>query len=159
MGSFFSSSVSKNLQQKTYRNLNSVINQSLNQRYGSNCLLPQYENLRGSIDAFDSPVTFDDSTTCNNQLQELNQKEQQEMAKRAYPTNPNQSIPSINQPVSSLPTPSYNINKPAYPSSYRRESDAAQIHPWLKKTQNGGKRKTRKSKKSKKTKKSRKQKM
>ena len=157
MGSFFSSSVSKNLQQKTYRNPNSVINKTLKQRYGSNCLLPQYENLRGSVDDFDQQVTFDDSTTCNNQLQELNREEQQEMAKRAYPTNPNQSIPFINQPVSSLPSPSYNINKTSYPSSYRRENEAGQIHPWLRKTQNGGKgRKSRKSKKTRKTKKSRK---
>ena len=156
MGSFFSRTASKNVQQKTYRNPNSVINHSLKQRYGSNCLLPQYENLRGSIDAFDSPVTFDDSTTCNNQLQELNREEQQEMAKRAYPTNPNQPK-SLQNPQMNSVSPTYNINKTSYPSSYRRENYAAQIHPWLRKTQNGGKsRKSRKSKKTRKTKKSRK---
>lgn len=131
----------------------------MKQRYGSNCLLPQYENLRGSIDAFDSPITFDDSTTCNNQLQELNREEQQEMAKRAYPTNPNQSkLPQT--PTNNYVSPAYNINKTYYPSSSRRENEAAQMHPWLRKTQNGGKgrksRKFRKSKKSRKTKKSRK---
>jgi hypothetical protein len=152
MGSFFSRSASKNVQQKTYRNLNSVINKTLKQRYGSNCLLPQYENLRGSIDAFDSPVTFVDSTTCNIQLQKLNQEEQQEMAKRAYPTNPNQSKP-LQTPQMNSVSPTYNINKTSDPSSMRRENEAAQIHPWLRKTQYGGKRKrkTRKTKKSRKS--------
>jgi hypothetical protein len=155
MGSFFSRSASKNVQQKTYRNLNSVINKTLKQRYNWNCLLPQYENLRGSIDAFDSPVTFVDSTTCNIQLQKLNQEEQQEMAKRAYPTNPNQSKP-LQTPQMNSVSPTYNINKTSDPSSIISENKAAQIHPWLLgNTKYGGKRK-RKTRKTKKYRKSRK---
>jgi hypothetical protein len=88
-------------------------------------------------------------------LQELNREEQQEVAKRAYPINPNQPK-LVQNPTNNYVSPAYNINKTSYPSSIRKENDAAQMHPWLRKTQYGGKRKSRKSKKTRKTKKSRK---